>query len=93
LLGRAGRAIPLLGQLTQHSIVQEAPVVASFNGAPTDIAYRDNLAAVVDSNGSASHVSIFDVDGDGNFSPKSSVTINSAATNGIAIVRADDLDE
>lgn len=76
-----------------HSIVQEAPVVASFNGAPTDIAYRDNLAAVVDSNGSASHVSIFDVDGDGNFSPKSSVTINSAATNGIAIVRADDLDQ
>lgn len=76
-----------------HSIVQEAPVVASFNGAPTDIAYGDNLAAVIDSNGSASHVSIFDVDGDGNFDLKSSVTINSPATNGVAIVRTDDLDE
>lgn len=69
-----------------HKIVQEVPVVASFNGAPTDITYRDNLAAVVDGNGSASHVSIFNVDGDGNFALRSSVTINSASTNGIAIV-------
>lgn len=71
-----------------HKIVQEAPVLASFNGAPTDITYRDNLAAVVDGNGSASHVSIFNVDGDGNFALRSSVTINSASTNGIAIVHS-----
>jgi len=75
-----------------RSIVQEAAVVASFNGSPTDITYRDNVAAVVDSNGSASHVSIFNVDDDGNFDLKSSVTLNSTATNGIAIVKADDLD-
>ena len=76
-----------------HKIVQDAAVVASFNGAPTDITYRDNLAAVVDGDGSTSHVSIFGVDGDGNFDLKSSVTIDSGATNGIAILRgADDFD-
>ncbi|GGA36406.1 hypothetical protein [Dyella nitratireducens] len=73
-----------------HKIVQEAAVVASFNGNPTDITYGDNLAAVVDGNGTVSHVSIFNVDGDGDFSLKSSVTINSAATNGIAIVHGGD---
>lgn len=71
-------------------IVQDAAVVASFNGNPTDIAYRDGLAAVVDGNGSTSHVSIFDVDGDGSFGLKSSVTINSGATNGIAIMSGGD---
>lgn len=73
-----------------HTIVQDAPVVASFNGAPTDITYRDSLAAVIDGTGSASHVSIFDVDGDGNFALKSVVTIDNGSTNGIAIVRGDD---
>lgn len=73
-----------------NKIVQDAAVVASFNGDPTDITYRDNLAAVVDGNGSASHVSIFNVDGDGDFALKSSVTINSSTTNGIAIVRGND---
>jgi len=73
-----------------QKIIQDAAVVATFSGNPTDITYRDNLAAVVDANGSVSHVSIFDVDGDGNFNLKSSVTINNAATNGIAIVRSDD---
>lgn len=80
-------------RVSGHSIVQEEAVVASFNGAPTDITYRDNLAAVVDGTGTASHVSIFNVDGDGNFDLKSSVTLNSGATNGIAIVRAGDADE
>jgi hypothetical protein len=70
-----------------QKIIQEAAVIAKFNGDPTDITYRDNLAAVVDANGSVSHVSIFDVDGDGDFNLKSSVTIGNAATNGIAIVR------
>jgi hypothetical protein len=72
-----------------EKIIQDAAVVASFNGSPTDIAYRSNLAAVIDVNGSVSHVSIFDVDEDGNFSLKGLATINSAATNGIAIVRQD----
>jgi 6-phosphogluconolactonase (cycloisomerase 2 family) len=71
-----------------RKIVQDVAVVASFNGAPTDITYRDELAAVVDANGSTSHVSIFNVNGDGDFDLKSSVTINSATTNGIAIVRS-----
>lgn len=73
-----------------QKIIQDAAVVATFNGNPTDITYRDNLAAVVDANGSVSHVSVFNVDGDGNFNLKSSVTINNAATNGIAIVRNSD---
>ncbi|SFS18841.1 hypothetical protein SAMN05216570_3830 [Dyella sp. OK004] len=70
-----------------QKIIQDAAVVASFNGNPTDITYRSKLAAVIDSNGSASHVSIFDVDGDGNFALKGLATINSATTNGVAIVR------
>jgi len=73
-----------------RKIIQDAAVVASFNGNPTDITYRDNLAAVVDSHGSASHVSIFNVDGDGNFDLKSSVTLNSGTTNGIAIMHTED---
>jgi hypothetical protein len=54
-------------------------VVATFNSNPTDITYRDNLAAVVDANGSVSHVSIFNVAGDSNFNLKSSVTLNNTA--------------
>lgn len=29
-------------------IIRDAAAVATFNGGPTDITYRDNLAAVVD---------------------------------------------
>jgi hypothetical protein len=77
-----------------RNIVQDAPVIASFNGSPTDIAYKDHLAAVVDANGTVSHVSIFSVDGDGHFNLKSTVTINNVATNGIAIVPGnDDVDD
>ncbi|RDS84280.1 hypothetical protein [Dyella psychrodurans] len=72
-----------------QKIIQDAAVVATFQGNPTDITYRDNLAAVVDANGAVSHVSIFHVDGDGNFNLKSTATINSATTNGIAILRDD----
>ncbi|OOG55445.1 hypothetical protein B0E48_12390 [Rhodanobacter sp. C03] len=72
-----------------EKIIQDAAVVASFNGDPTDITYRSDLAAVVDANGSVSHVSIFNVDEDGNFTLKGLATINSATTNGIAIMRAD----
>ncbi|MEW9625776.1 hypothetical protein [Rhodanobacter geophilus] len=72
-----------------QKIIQDAAVVASLDGAPTDIAYGDGLAAVVDANGPVSHVSIFGVDGDGDFKLKSSITLNNAATNGIAVVRND----
>ncbi|WP_343820774.1 hypothetical protein ISN75_05445 [Dyella marensis] len=48
---------------------------------------------MIDANGSASHVSIFHMNGDGNFDLKSSATIDSAATNRVAIVRSDDLDD
>lgn len=69
-----------------QKIVQDAAVVAEFNGNPTDIAYSNGLAAVVDSNGTVSHVSTFGVDEDGNFSLRGVATINSAATNGMAVV-------
>lgn len=72
-----------------EKIIQDAAVVTTFNGNPTDITYRNNLAAVIDASGSVSHVSIFDVDEDGDFTLKGLATINSAATNGVAIVRAD----
>jgi 6-phosphogluconolactonase (cycloisomerase 2 family) len=45
-----------------QQIVQDAAVAATFNGNPTDIAYRAGLAAVIDANGTVSHVSIFNVD-------------------------------
>lgn len=67
-------------------IIQDAAVVAKFNGDPTDIAYRNGMAAVVDSNGTLSHVSSFAVDEDGNFTLKGVATIDSPAANGIAIV-------
>lgn len=72
-----------------QKIIQDAAVVAKFSGDPTDITYQENLAAVIDANGSVSHVSIFNVDGDGNFTLQGLATIPSAATNGIAIVRED----
>jgi hypothetical protein len=72
-----------------EKIIQDAAVVTTFNGNPTDITYRSGVAAVVDANGSVSHVSVFDVDGDGNFTLKGLATINSTTTNGIAIVRGD----
>jgi hypothetical protein len=71
-------------------IIQDAAVVANFNGDPTDITYRDGWAAVVDGNGNESHVSVFGVDGDGRFTRKGLATIGSAATNGIALVGVDD---
>jgi len=73
-----------------EKIIQDAAVVATFNGDPTDIAYRSDLAAVIDGNGTVTHVSIFDVDGDGDFTLKGLATINSTTTNGVAILRKDD---
>jgi hypothetical protein len=73
-----------------QKIIQDDAVVAQFSGNPTDITYRDGLAAVIDANGSVSHVSIFTVDGDGDFNLKSAIPIGNAATNGVAIIRSDD---
>jgi hypothetical protein len=71
-------------------IVQVAAIGATFNGDPTDIAYRAGLVAVVDANGTVSHLSMFHVDGDGNLALNAVATINSVTTNGVAIVGPDD---
>lgn len=71
-----------------QQIVQDDPVAAQFAGNPTDIAYRAGLAAVIDSNGTVSHVSVFSVDLDGKLTPRGVATLNGAATNGVAIVPA-----
>lgn len=69
-------------------IIQDAAVAATFNGNPTDIDYHHGLAAVIDSNGSVSHVSIFHVDGDGNLTLTGAATTSTA--NGVAVVPAGD---
>ena len=70
-----------------QNIIQDAAVVAQFTGSPTDIAYNAGLAAVIDSSGAVSHVSIFKVDDNGNLTLRGAAQINNAATNGVAIVR------
>jgi hypothetical protein len=72
-----------------QKIVQDAPVIAQFAGNPTDIVYRDGFAAVIDAAGTASRVSVFKVDQDGNFALQGVTALASAATNGLAIVDAD----
>jgi hypothetical protein len=69
-----------------QKIVQDAAVVATFNGDPTDIASGDGLVAVVDGLGALSHLSIFSVDEDGNLTLLNAETISGAA-NGVAVVR------
>jgi hypothetical protein len=71
------------------NIVQQVAVAATLNGSPTDIAQRGGVLSVIDGAGALSHLSVFNVDGDGNLQLNSVVTINSAA-NGIAIVRDDE---
>jgi hypothetical protein len=69
-----------------QKIIQDAAVAAQFNGSPTDIAYGSGFAAVIDNNGTQSHVSIFKVDEDGNLTLNGIATINSASTNGVVVV-------
>jgi 6-phosphogluconolactonase (cycloisomerase 2 family) len=69
-----------------QQIVQDAAVAASFGGNPTDIAYKAGLAAVIDSVGTVSHVSVFAVDEDGKLTLRGVATLGSKATNGVAIV-------
>ena len=69
-------------------IIQQAAVVARLNGAPTDIDYAGGVAAVIDSNGTVSHISAFSVDGDGNFTLTGVATMPGA--NGAAVITAQD---
>ena len=71
-------------------IVQDAAVVARLNGAPTDIVYHRGIAAVIDAGSGVSHVSIFNVDEDGNLALRGLATLPSTSTNGVAIVEDED---
>ncbi|MFL6699872.1 MAG: hypothetical protein ACJ8GJ_22100 [Vitreoscilla sp.] len=73
-----------------QKIIQDAAVVTTFTGNPTEIVYRDGLAAVIDAAGGISRVSVFKVDEDGNFASQGVATLSGVATNGLAIVDADD---
>ena len=73
-----------------QKIVQDAAVVTTFTGAPTEIVYRDGLAAVIDAAAGISRVTVFKVDEDGNFTSQGVASLSTAATNGLAIVDADD---
>jgi hypothetical protein len=73
-----------------QKIVQDAAVVTQFTGSPTEIVYRDGHAAVIDAAAGVSRVTVFKVDQDGNFATEGVATLPSAATNGLAIVDADD---
>ncbi len=73
-----------------QKIVQDAAVVTTFVGNPTDIVSRNGFAAVIDAAAGISRVSVFKVDQDGNFASQGVATLSSAATNGLAIVDADD---
>ena len=75
------------------ALVQEVAVAATFVGAPTDVAYGAGLLAVVDSAGSLSRVSTFNVDDDGNLAPRASVTLSGTSTNGVVVLPSDELDQ
>ncbi len=64
-----------------QKIVQDAAVVGSLVGDPTDIAYRERMVAVID----GVNLSIFSVDEDGNLTLAARAPITSA-DNGVAIV-------
>ena len=69
-------------------IIQQDAVAATFNGDPTDIAYYAGNVAVIDSNGTVSHLSVFSVDGDSNLTLKGVSTMPSA--NGVGFVNGDE---
>jgi len=73
-----------------QKIVQDAAVVTTFTGAPTEIVYRNGLAAVIDAAAGISRVTVFKVDEDGNFTSQGVASLSTAATNGLAIIDADD---
>lgn len=68
-----------------QKIVQDAAVAAQLNGTPTDIDVSGGVLAVIDGAGAKSHLSIFEVDEDGNLSLQNVETIDSAA-NGVVVI-------
>jgi hypothetical protein len=72
-----------------QKIVQDAAVAAQLKGAPTDIAAAAGWVAVVDGNGTNSHLSIFVTDEDGNLTLQNAVTLANGI-NGVAIVPGKD---
>jgi hypothetical protein len=70
-------------------IVQDAAVAASLNGDPTDISSGDGYIAVIDGNGTVSHLSIFTVDFEGNLKLRIANTM-AAGANGVAVVKDND---
>jgi hypothetical protein len=68
-----------------QKIVQDQAIAAQLNGNPTDIVSAGGLLAVIDGSGAVSHLSMFNVDDDGNLTLASASTI-AAPANGIAIV-------
>jgi len=64
---------------------------ASIQG-PHQPQQRADHNARVDSNGTQSHVSVFDVDQDGNLALRGAATLNSSKINGMAIVSGRDND-
>jgi hypothetical protein len=73
-----------------QKIVQDAAVAASLSGDPTDIASGGGLVAVIDGNGTVSHLSIFSVDEDGNLTLLQAADTMNVGANGVAIVRNED---
>jgi hypothetical protein len=61
-----------------------------LNGNPTDIASGAGLVAVIDGNGTVSHLSIFSVDEDGNLTLLQAANTLATGANGVAIVRNED---
>jgi hypothetical protein len=72
-----------------QKIIQDDAVAASFNGNPTDIASGAGILAVIDGNGTVSHLSIFAVDEDGNLTLKIADTLANGI-NGVAIVQGEE---
>jgi hypothetical protein len=74
----------------QH-IIQDAAVAATFEGDPTDIGYEAGRLGVIDSDGTNSHLSIFNVDEDGNLTLRAAVTFTGVvSTNGLVVLAADE---
>lgn len=71
-----------------QKIVQDAAVAASVSGNPTDIASGAGLIAVIDSDGTNSHLSVFSLDEDGNLTLLQTADTLANGANGVAIVHA-----
>lgn len=73
-----------------QKIVQDAAVAASLNGSPTDIDSAGGLLTVIDGSGNVTHLSIFNLDEDGNLTLRQPAATIAGAANGVAIVPSQD---